>query len=33
MAVEAGATSGICYPDQTTVDYLWEFIEADFSKI
>ncbi|MFW6334170.1 MAG: aconitase family protein, partial [Desulfosalsimonas sp.] len=26
MAVEAGATSGICYPDVTTVDYLWPFI-------
>jgi 3-isopropylmalate/(R)-2-methylmalate dehydratase large subunit len=26
MAVEAGATSGICLPDMTTVDYLWEFI-------
>jgi 3-isopropylmalate/(R)-2-methylmalate dehydratase large subunit len=26
MAVEAGATSGICMPDQTTVDYLWPFI-------
>jgi 3-isopropylmalate/(R)-2-methylmalate dehydratase large subunit len=26
MAVEAGATSGICMPDKTTVDYLWPFI-------
>jgi 3-isopropylmalate/(R)-2-methylmalate dehydratase large subunit len=26
MAVEAGATSGVCMPDQTTVDYLWPFI-------
>jgi 3-isopropylmalate/(R)-2-methylmalate dehydratase large subunit len=26
MAVEAGATSGICLPDRTTVDYLWPFI-------
>jgi 3-isopropylmalate/(R)-2-methylmalate dehydratase large subunit len=26
MAVEAGATSGICMPDQVTVDYLWPFI-------
>jgi 3-isopropylmalate/(R)-2-methylmalate dehydratase large subunit len=31
MAVEAGATSGICYADQTTVDYLWEFIKDEFS--
>jgi 3-isopropylmalate/(R)-2-methylmalate dehydratase large subunit len=27
MAVEAGATSGVCMPDQTTVDYLWPFIK------
>jgi 3-isopropylmalate/(R)-2-methylmalate dehydratase large subunit len=26
MAVEAGATSGICMPDMITVDYLWPFI-------
>jgi 3-isopropylmalate/(R)-2-methylmalate dehydratase large subunit len=26
MAVEAGATSGVCMPDMTTVDYLWPFI-------
>ena len=32
MAVEAGATVGICYPDMTTVDYLWEFIKNDFSS-
>ncbi|MGD8763638.1 MAG: 3-isopropylmalate dehydratase large subunit [Desulfobacteraceae bacterium] len=32
MAVEAGATCGICYPDQTTVDYLWEFIETDYAN-
>jgi 3-isopropylmalate/(R)-2-methylmalate dehydratase large subunit len=30
MAVEAGATSGICMPDIKTVDYLWEFIKDDF---
>ncbi len=29
MAVEAGATCGICYPDQTTVTYLWPFIEKE----
>ncbi|MDR2768215.1 MAG: 3-isopropylmalate dehydratase large subunit [Treponema sp.] len=26
MAVEAGATSGICLPDEVTVEYLWPFI-------
>ncbi|MDR2134837.1 MAG: 3-isopropylmalate dehydratase large subunit [Treponema sp.] len=26
MAVEAGATSGVCMPDAATVDYLWPFI-------
>ena len=30
MAVEAGATSGICVPDETTVAYLWEFIQNEF---
>ena len=32
MAVEAGATSGICYPDKTTVAYLWNFIQKDYSN-
>ena len=32
MAVEAGATCGICYPDQTTVDYLWEFIKTEYAN-
>ena len=32
MAVEAGATSGICAPDATTVAYLWEFIEDEFAS-
>jgi len=32
MAIEAGATSGICAPDRTTVDYLWPFIKDDFSS-
>jgi 3-isopropylmalate/(R)-2-methylmalate dehydratase large subunit len=30
MAVEAGATSGICLPDMTTVEYLWEFINSEY---
>jgi len=32
MAVEAGATCGICYPDKTTVDYLWPFIKDDYAS-
>lgn len=32
MAVEAGATSGICLPDMTTVEYLWEFIKEEYSS-
>ncbi|MFC1669144.1 3-isopropylmalate dehydratase large subunit [Spirochaetota bacterium] len=32
MAIEAGATSGICYPDKTTVEYLWEFIKGEFKS-
>jgi 3-isopropylmalate/(R)-2-methylmalate dehydratase large subunit len=31
MAIEAGGTCGICYPDQVTVDYLWPFIQDDFA--
>jgi len=31
MAVEAGATCGICYPDETTVDYLWPYIQTEFA--
>jgi len=31
MAVEAGATCGICAPDQITVDYLWPFIKDEFA--
>jgi 3-isopropylmalate/(R)-2-methylmalate dehydratase large subunit len=31
MAVETGATCGICYPDQTTMDYLWEFIRNEYA--
>ena len=32
MAIEAGGTSGVCSPDSTTVDYLWEFIKDDYSS-
>jgi 3-isopropylmalate/(R)-2-methylmalate dehydratase large subunit len=32
MAVEAGATSGICLCDGTTVDYLWQFIKSEFAS-
>ena len=32
MAVEAGATSGICFPDAKTVDYLWPFIQGDYKS-
>lgn len=31
MAIEAGGTVGICYPDMTTVEYLWEFIKEDYA--
>jgi 3-isopropylmalate/(R)-2-methylmalate dehydratase large subunit len=33
MAVEAGATSGICMPDAVTVDYLWKFIGSDTAAL
>jgi 3-isopropylmalate/(R)-2-methylmalate dehydratase large subunit len=29
MAVEAGGTCGICYPDMTTAAYLWPFIKDE----
>ncbi|MFQ5484642.1 MAG: 3-isopropylmalate dehydratase large subunit [Desulfobacterales bacterium] len=32
MAVETGGTCGICYPDMTTVDYLWEFIRDEYEN-
>ncbi len=31
MAVEAGGTSGICWPDMTTVEYLWEYIKDEYA--
>jgi 3-isopropylmalate/(R)-2-methylmalate dehydratase large subunit len=33
MAVEAGATCGICMPDRVTAEYLWPFIQADYPTI
>ncbi len=30
MAIEAGATCGICAPDMTTVEYLWNHIKDEF---
>lgn len=33
MAVEAGATSGICMPDRTTAEYLWPFIKNDYASL
>lgn len=33
MAIEAGATCGICLPDRVTAEYLWPFIESEYSDI
>jgi len=30
MAIEAGATCGICAPDMSTVEYLWNFIRDEY---
>ena len=32
MAVEAGATSGVCQPDLVTAEYLWPFIKDDHAS-
>ncbi len=32
MAIEAGGTSGICFPDKETVEYLWPFIKDEFAS-
>jgi len=32
MAIEAGATCGMCNPDMTTVEYLWPFIQNEFAS-
>ncbi len=33
MAVEAGATCGICMPDKVTAEYLWPFIQNDYPSL
>ena len=33
MAVEAGATSGICCPDRVTAEYLWPFIRDEYASV
>lgn len=33
MAVEAGATSGICLPDRVTAEYLWPFIRNSYATV
>lgn len=32
MAVEAGATSGVCQPDLVTAHYLWPFIKDEYAS-
>ena len=32
MAIEAGSTCGICYPDMTTVEYLWPHIKKEYQS-
>lgn len=33
MAIEAGATCGICLPDRVTAEYLWPFIQDSYTDI
>jgi len=33
MAIEAGATCGICQPDRNTAEYLWPFIHTAYNSI
>ncbi len=32
MAIEAGGTSGVCMPDEVTVEYLWPFISSEYKN-
>ncbi len=33
MAIEAGATCGICMPDRVTAEYLWPFINDQYATV
>jgi len=33
MAIEAGATCGVCMPDRITAEYLWPFIQDEYKDI
>ena len=33
MAIEAGATCGICLPDRVTAEYLWPFIKDEYASV
>ncbi len=33
MAIEAGATCGVCMPDRVTAEYLWPFINEEYGAI
>ncbi len=33
MTIEAGGTTGICYPDRTTAEYLWPYIKDNYKGI
>ncbi|MFH1217449.1 MAG: 3-isopropylmalate dehydratase large subunit [Pseudomonadota bacterium] len=33
MAIEAGATCGVCMPDRVTAEYLWPFIKEQYDSL
>ena len=33
MAIEAGGTCGVCMPDRVTAEYLWPFIQDEYTTI